>query len=257
MDANFDIELYKRAYFYFDTPVDYTIKSQKMIQKIYPIMVKDSEFFLSSCTILMIDKNSSDSVEIIQMSYLEFMFKVLFLQDQLNVDKFLNICKYCLHIENPKAELDEKGKIFIKDEATGIIIKGRDFEDIRKIILYQNLIHYDDEYVNPEAKKAMEEMDKLRNAGVEDIPIERKIAIITSHCGLSKQEQLSMTFRSHSLLFEEVAGEVEFQTTRPMLIYAGKGNEIDHWIYKKKRNKFDDYFMDSQQYKNKTGLKQT
>lgn len=71
-----NIDFYKRAYFYFDKPVDYPIKD-KLI-KIYPIMVEDSEVFLSSMNILMVDKNSSPSVEIIQMSYLEFIYKVLF-----------------------------------------------------------------------------------------------------------------------------------------------------------------------------------
>ena len=44
MKINIDFD--KRAYFYFDKPVDYPIK-EKLI-KIYPIMVEDSEIFLSS-----------------------------------------------------------------------------------------------------------------------------------------------------------------------------------------------------------------
>ena len=245
-----DIDFYKRAYFYFDKPVDYPIKD-KLI-KIYPIMVEDSEIFLSSMNILMVDKNSSPSVEIIQMSYLDFVYKVLF-QEVVNVSKFLNILKYCLHINKPFVGYTEQNRPYLRDNETGLEINAKDFENIRRIILYQNLIHYDDEYINPEAKKAMDEIDTLRNANVELPSIERKMAIITAHCGISKQEQMNMTFRSHSLLFEEVYGEVEFETIRPIMMYAGRGNEIDHWIYRKKKGKFDGYFQSTKQYTEKMG----
>lgn len=249
MGANLNIELYKRAYFYFDLPVEYKIKDKTLL--IYPITVKDSEIFLSSASVIDVDKNSSDSVEIIQMSYLSFIYKVLF-QDEINISKFLNIIKYCLHCENPIVGFDDKGKPYLRTE-DGIEIKEKDFENIRKIIMYQNLVHYDDEYVNPEIKQMMAEVDAVKNSGLEPPTIERKMAIITAHCGISKQEQIAMTYRSHSLLFEEVYGEVEFTTVRPIMLYAGKGNEIDHWIFKKKRDKFDGYISNADKYANSMG----
>lgn len=250
MGAKLNIDLYRRAYFYFDKPVDYVINDK--ILYIHPVLVKDSEIFLSSVSILDTDKNSSDSVEIIQMSYLDFIYKVLF-QDEINISRFINILRYCLHIENPEIGYDENQKPFLKDKDTGIVIKSKDFENIRRLILYQNLVHYDDEYINPEAKKAMNELDSLRNANIELPSIERKMAIIMAHCGINKREQMTMTYRSHSLLFEEVYGEVEFETTRPILLYAGKGNEIEHWIYRKKKSKFDGYFQSAKQYTEKMG----
>lgn len=250
MGAKLNIDLYRRAYFYFDEPAEYTI--QNKVLKIYPISVKDSEIFLSSMSVIDIDKNATDSVEIIQMSYLEFIYKCLF-NDELNISRFLNICKYCLHIANPEAGFDENQKPFLKDNEQDIVIKAKDFDNIRRIILYQNLIHYDDEYINPEIKKMMAEVDAVKNAGIEPPTIERRMAIITAHCGISKQEQMNMTYRSHSLLFEEVYGEVEFETTRPILIYAGKGNEIDHWIFKKKKDKYDGYMTDDDSYAQSMG----
>ena len=245
-----DIDFYKKAYFYFDKPVDYQIKD-KLI-KIYPVAVEDSEVFLSSMNILMVDKNSSPSVEIIQMSYLEFIYKILF-QDQTNIDRFVNILKYCLHINSPYIGFNENDKPYLVDKENDILIGPKDFDNIKRLILYQNLIHYDDEYINPEAKKAMDELDALRNANIELPSIERKMAIITAHCGISKQEQMNMTYRSHSLLFEEVYGEVEFETTRPIWLYAGKGNEIDHWIFKKKKDKFDGYMTTTESYAQSMG----
>ena len=245
MGAKLDLDLYRKAFFYFDLPAEYKIGDK--ILHIYPISVKDSEVFLSSMSVISIDKNAVDSVEIIQMSYLDFVYKVLF-QDVVNVSKFLNILKYCLHINKPFVGYTEQNRPYLRDNETGLEIKAKDFENIRRIILYQNLIHYDDEYINPDIKKMMSEVDAVKGAGVEQPTIERKMAIITAHCGISKQEQMNMTFRSHSLLFEEVYGEVEFETTRPILMYAGKGNEIDHWIYRKKKDKFDGYMTDTDKY---------
>ena len=240
-----DIDFYKKAYFYFDKPVDYQIKD-KLI-KIYPVAVEDSEVFLSSMNILMVDKNSSPSVEIIQMSYLEFIYKILF-QDQTNIDRFVNILKYCLHINSPYIGFNENNKPYLVDKENDILIGPKDFDNIKRLILYQNLIHYDDEYINPELKAAMNEVDELRNKGVDSPNIERRIAIITAHCGLSKKEQLQMTYRSHSLLFEEVYRELEFTTLRPVALFGGNGDKIDNWIYKKKKDKFDGYVTDADKY---------
>ena len=240
-----DIDFYKKAYFYFDKPVDYQIKD-KLI-KIYPVAVEDSEVFLSSMNILMVDKNSSPSVEIIQMSYLEFIYKILF-QDQTNIDRFVNILKYCLHINSPYIGFNENDKPYLVDKENDILIGPKDFDNIKRLILYQNLIHYDDEYINPELKAAMNEVDELRNKGIDTPTIERRIAIITAHCGLSKKEQLKMTYRSHSLLFEEVYGEVEYITLRPIALFGGNGDKIDNWIYKKKKDKFDGYITDADKY---------
>ena len=247
-----DLDFYRKAYFYFDEPVNYQTKNGYI--KIYPIMVKDSEVFLSSMNILLVDKNSSPSVDIIQMSYLEFIYKVLF-QDEMNIDRFANILKYCLHINSPKIGFDENNKPFLVDMESGILIGPKDFDNIKRLILYQNLVHYDDEYVNPEIKAMMNEIDELKNKGVDSPNIERRIAIITAHCGLSKREQLQMTYRSHSLLFEEVYGEVEFTTLRPVALFGGNGDKIDNWIYKKKKGKFDGYVTDADKYSASMGGK--
>lgn len=251
MGANLNIELYKKAYFYFDKPAEYQLKDKKIVY-IYPIVVKDSEIFLSSMSVIGIDKNSSDSVEIIQMSYLDFIYKILF-QDEINIDKFSNVLKYCLHINKFAIGYDDNNKPYLNDVESDIVIKYKDFENIRRIILYQNILRYDDEYVNPEIKRMMAEVDAVKNVGIDPPNIERKMAIVTAHCGISKQEQMAMTYRSHCLLFEEVYGEVEFTTVRPIMLYAGKGNEVDHWIYKKKKDKFDGYIVDTDNYAQSMG----
>lgn len=256
MAANkFDLDFYTRAYFYFDEPVEYQLKTS--ILHIYPVSVKDSEFFLMSVPVIDVDKNSLDSVEIIQMSYLEFLCKYL-LKEEMNASRFLNIIRYCFHANEARFDFNDAGKIVLnlkfKDEQMpDVVISAKDFENIRKIILYQNIPNYDDSYVDPEAKAAMQELDELKSANLDMPTLERRIAIITAHCGIDKQTLMQYSIRSFQLLFEECAGEVEFTTVRPIALYAGKGNEIEHWIYRKKKNKFDDYFTSVGAYQEKFG----
>jgi hypothetical protein len=61
-----------------------------------------------------------------------------------------------------------------------------------------------------------------------------------------------MTYRAHSLLFEEVCGEVDYTTTRPIALYGGKADDV-RWIFKKEKNKFDGYITDADKYTNSMG----
>lgn len=249
-----DIAVLERGYFYFDKPVPYKLSDTTYIN-INPISVYDSEVFLSSCDILQIDKNAFNSVDIIQMTYLDFLFKIMFQLENSEImfDKFQNILKLCLGIENWKIKINEKQKVSIMTMDQHFEITGKQFDDIKRIILYQNIAHYDDSYIDPDLKKAMADVDMLKSKNIDVPNLERKIAIITAHCGISKQELMKYTIRSLRLLFEECVGEVEFTTLRPIMLYAGKAKDIEHWVYKKKKDKFDGYITSVESYNKSMG----
>ena len=248
--VSIDLDILARTYFYFDIPVDYKLKEKTI--KIYPVSVKDSEFFLSSINLLSIDKNSMPSVEIIQMSYLQFIFDILIPQKKDNLQKLINLLKLCLHINDPRIKKDS-GKYMLIDGENNFTINGQQFEDIRRIILYQNLINFDDSYINPDLKQAINDVDELKNKGIEPISIERKMAIVSAHTGISKKEQMEMSYRSYSLLFEEVYGEVEYTTVYPIALLGGNKDNLDKWIYKKKKNKMDEYITQVDKYTQSMG----
>ena len=240
-----NIDFLERAYFYFDEPVSYPLQNKNIIY-INPITLKQSEFFLQCANILNINKNESSSVEIIQMSYLDFLvFHKM--KEEKEKYKLGYLLSTCLNLKNPRIQIDEKGKSYIADgENSDTIITSKDFEDIRRIIMYQNILHYDDSYINPDLKKAIEETNELKNKNLIPPNVERKIAIITSHTGLSKEEQLRMTFRSHSVLFEEVVREVDYSTARSICLLGGK--DMENWIFRDKKGKFEGYVMDADNY---------
>lgn len=255
MGAKLNFDLLAKRYFYWDKPVDYNIDTNTSI-KIYPIQLVDSEIFLASVDILKFDKNSIPDPDIIRMTYLEFMVKYLLPdEDNRNASKLLNICHYCLKWDSPQIVIDDKGKYYLANSDGSIKISSKRFNDIRRIILYQNIVDYDDSYINPELRKAMERTDALRSYGMAPITIERKMAIITAHNGMSKDAQTSMTLRAHTMLFREVCGEADFAVTWPIALYAGKTDKMDHWIHKKSKSKFDGYVVERSAIVSKLGGK--
>lgn len=254
-----DIDYLTKTYFYFDKPVNYQLNDGELL--IYPVQLQSTEIFLSSIGILNIDKNSIPDPKIIQMSYLQFLSEVIFFKNsptlKTNIQQLLNIFILCLKLKAPKIKYNEFKKPYIYDELTKLSITSKQFDEIRQIILYQNIPKYDDSYINPDFKKAMEEQNELKNKNIEIPSLERKIAIITAHSGLPKREQELMTYRSHCLLFDEVCGEVEFTTVRPVALFDNGGKNIEHWIYKNKKNKFDEYIKSVDSYTKSMGGNQT
>ena len=254
-DVSIDLDYLSRTYFYFDEPVDYKLDNYTI--QIFPINVKYSEIFLSSVGLLSIDKNSLPSVEIIQMSYLQFIIDVLLHNSNGDtMQQFINLLSLSLHMKDPRIIRNNFGSPILIEGDDEYRINGQQFEDIRRIILYQNLIHFDDSYINPELKQSIAEVDNLKNKNLIIPSLERKIAIITAHTGLSKSSQIEMSYRSHSLLFAEVCGEVEFTTVRPVALFGGEDNKIEHWIYKKEKNKLSEYITSVEKYTQSMGSNQ-
>ena len=256
MAVSIDINFFKKAYFTFDKYIPYKLKCKNII-KIIPISLSDSLLFITSYGVLDIDKNSTNDVEIISMSYLKFLSKRVLPFSDTSKQQFVNICILCLDFDCPYIVFDEKDRPYLCNinQETGkeiFRITQKEFDDIKKIILYQNLINFDDSYINPELKERMDEVDQLRNKGLEAPSLERRMAIITSHCGISKKDQLEMTFRSHTILFQEVSSEIEYMCTKPIAIKNGKSDEIQ-WIFKKKKDKFSDYIMSVEDYNKSMG----
>ena len=137
-----DIEYLKRQYFTFDKPIPF--KSFY----IYPVMLEEYYDFMYSHDILDIDKDSIPDKKIIKMTYLEFLINILQESEAVQI-KLSNILNICLKIDLDTVEVKIKeDKMFINGEE----IDSKDFDILRKIILYQNIPSYDDKYIDPDIK---------------------------------------------------------------------------------------------------------
>lgn len=245
-----NIDILSDIYFCFDEAVPYQVNGGEI--KITPVSLKNSTLFLTSSPILMIDKNSFPDPKVIQMSYLQFICTLLE-ESQVRKQQLVNILCLCLGLKYPEIKwtLNTPSKPVIYDKILNIEINSKQFDDIKKIILYQNIVGYDDEYINPELKQSINKAEYLKNKGVVIPSLERKIALITANTGLSKKEQENMTLRAHEMLFKEIVETVNFTTFGP--INALNGNPLDNLFYKKNKGKFDEYITDVDEYKNKMG----
>jgi hypothetical protein len=245
-----NIEEISALYFEVDEPVPYAIERDKIVY-ITPVLVSNSARFLSCVKILQINKNSIPSPAIIGMSYLQFLVSYYFPHDKNGLSMLSTLLEICAGITKWDIRLDDGLKPYIYDIERGYTIKAKQFDDISKIILYQNIYHYDDRYIDPDLARAMREEDEIRNRDI-DIPnLERRKAIISAHTGILPKEQNSMTLRFHQILFEEIVGEVDFETTRSIMLYSGK--DAEHWVYRKKRDRFDRYVTSVEQYNKSMG----
>ena len=247
-----NIDLLTQQYFTFDLPVPYSLKCGKKIY-ISPVNIKNSNLFRFSTPVFMADKDSIPDPKIIQMSYLQFISDVLI----NNNDDFRillgNLLVLCLNLKSPNLLKDEMNRPYIYDNNLKISITHKEFDDIKRIILHQNLLRFDDEYISPDIKAMMNRVDKIKHGNVVEPSLERKMAIITAHCGLSKKDQEEYTMRSHQALFNECVGEVEFTTTRPVTLIFGGKNKFDHWIYKEDKGKYAGYMVSMGEYKKSFG----
>lgn len=249
-----DINYIKSVYFTFDAPVPYRLKCGATVN-ISPVKLMDYMLFMSSYGILDIDKNSIGDVQAIQMPYLKFLDKFVLYSDQA-AQQFVNICLLCLGFTQPFIRYDEKDRAILSNaDERGkelFYISSKEFDEIKRIILYQNLPNYDDEYIDPELKANMQEMDAIKNKNVEIPSLERRMAIVTSHTGITKAVQKTMSLREFNVLFEEVAGEVEYSAVKGVSCYGGNSEEVQ-WIYKKTKNKYDEYITTKEKYNKSMG----
>lgn len=256
MELNF--EALGELYFAYDDPVPYQLKTGATLF-IHPVLLKDSVIFIQSCDLLDIDKNSSSDVEAIQMSYLRYLSdRVLQHQDEqiakASKQKLVNICILCLGMELPYLAKNERGKLVLCDlKHEAIAVTEKEFEDVRRIIMYQNFADYDDEYIDPDLKKAMNEVKALKAAKFAPISTERRMNIVMAHCGYSKDAIKSMTYRAFNNLYTEVVGEVDFSATWPIALYAGKTKDVAHWIYRERKDKYSEYIKPLDEYKQSIG----
>ena len=107
-----DINYYKDTYFTFDEPVPYELKCGEILY-ISPISLKNYMLFITSYGILNIDKNSTNDVEIISMSYLKFLVERVFPYSKESIQQFVNICILCMGLKEPEIKLTDNKRVVL------------------------------------------------------------------------------------------------------------------------------------------------
>lgn len=247
-----EIKDLERKYFSKNKPVEFILKNKEQI-KIYPILVEEWDIFEENYDILDINKREIPSMEIIKMSYLEFILNMCRIEDKY-YDKLVNILSLCLHIKN-KDDIkfyfeNEKPIILIKDN---ICISSKDFDKIKKIIMYQNIDGYDDTYISKDIREVIEKQNKIKMKGIKLLSLEDKLIFLGNKMGKPSKWFMKMPYREFQKRFNLAVEEMDYKINRTAELSGNvKFNvPIEHLIYKKDKNKYAEYFENKDNFVNK------
>jgi len=270
-----DIKKYIEPYLTFDEPVPY-----KDCLNIYEIKVKNWFSFMSAYDILNIEKNKIPDVQVMQMSYLEFLFQLMITAETNEIrDKFIIILGLCFGVEYDEKLLNEEfspneilyspsdgdvvefsingydAKFISKDNRMFLNIKGveinsTEFDDIKRIIMFQNFMDYDDEPMSDDFRNIIQQYYALKNKGVKQPTLEQKMVALMSQLKYTKSEIKDMGYRTFNLILSSILDEQNYFILK-IAQTQGYDKEVEHWLYKKDKQKYSEAFGDAQAFENK------
>lgn len=267
-----DYKIYIEKYVALCKPVEYEGL------RLNPILVEDAYAFKDACDILMIEKNKIPDIKVIQSSYLYFLFSLILSQRGV-LDKFLTIMNLCLGVDFNSKNMEqgdfEPNELLVKEteantqiffvngwdiafeingqSATLFVedrkITAQNFEELRKIILFQNLYDYDDIQMSDDFRRVIEDYYRIKNKGRHIPTLEEKEMVVIVNTSYTMETIKELPLRTFELLFNYSIGKVDYLATMPLLPNLKEAPE--HWVYKREREKYAEIFSDAQEMVNK------
>lgn len=249
-------------YFSNDKPVPYkliNVNNKGELLEIHPIKVIDWGIFEKCLDVLLQEKQDYDSEEIVMMSYLDFILNVLVPStieedgESLYADKLYKVLELSLKIDNIKiGQYKNRTCLVLNDN---IVITSKEFEDIKKIILFQNLEDYDDRYVSPDVKKLYYDYLATVNTTSVNPSLERKKTFVIGKTGISMNEINKMSYRVFNQIYvSAVETDIYYanKITQSSQKYEMK-EEILHPLFVAKKDKYEALFVEKKVVESKVG----
>ena len=217
-------------------------------------MVQMFAFYQDNVGILQIDKNRENSVEIISMSYLQYLVDVVMKHEEYQrmLVAILNLSlgdEYKFNMGH-----DERGKAYlgiVKDNETISRISPKEFDRISDIILNYNDPNYDNRYISDDMRKAMEDYYKLKFKNQYIPTLEEKKTFMSFKSGLTFKEINEMSYRHFDMMYNQCVSNDMFFSQR--ILQASEKYKVDDLVYplfKKKDSRFD-FLQNAQNFENK------
>jgi hypothetical protein len=221
-----------------------------MVLQIYPFTIKDY-FYFGTIQCLQVKKNETPDPKIISMKYLDFLFN-----DEGHMIELLMLLKTCL-------ELDESDIRYRKDEKDHIVLilngieyTWQDFDLMKEIICCQNILDYDNRYIDPKFRKAMDSVKTFKNRNKIQPTLEELMSCIVASTGYKYEEIYDMTIRKFYMTLSRTSYKVDYQIIKTGM-YNGTVKPDEHMLHWQdsfiKENKYSDCLADFDTFKNKIG----
>lgn len=169
----------------------------------------------------------------------------------------LERCPHCGQVMRDVFEIKSNEKNQFKLFVKGIEINSKKFKELKRIYCYQNILDYNDDYIDPELKEALDEAARLRAGNTEQPTLERQKACIVASTGYRFDELEKLTLRKFSLLVRIISAKVDYTAykTGEMSGMVTFKTPYPHWIYSNdnpRKNRFKD-IMSVDQIEKKIG----
>lgn len=262
-----NIKEYVEPYATFGKPVKYEDIELK------PVKLCDYFKFMRAIHCLRIQKNKTPDINIIQMSYLAFLINYIAVSNDVK-QQFIDILSLCFGLErdekfvvnNPNFKEDELLVQQMPNDREDYYINGWDvvmhlrtksaeieigghsfnssqFDDLRKIILYQNLSDYDDIEMSADFERVLEDFYRLKNKGIHHPSLEEKRMAVTTNSPYSLESLDALPIRTFDKMFESVLMKIDYMATKSLEPHLKDGH-VEHWVYYHEKDKFSDIFTD-------------
>jgi hypothetical protein len=225
---------------------------------ISPVKLKDYFLFYSVINCLLIEKNKIADAKIISMSYLDYLiFLIENEKEHVYYTLLVTLLKLCCDV-NFDYTKDKRGHAIL--HLNYVDYDKNDFEIIKKIICYQNMPDYDDSYIDPDLEKMIKETKRLQSNDIEMPSLEKQMASVVISSSCKYEDLFEMTIRKFVITLRQVDAKLHYEIYMSSdingMIQCGKhifNKEIEHWIYGKKKDKYDGALIKYDSFENEYG----
>ena len=250
-----DSDILLKRYIPFNKPVPY-----KNFY-IHPIRLCDMSLSEKALDLLQIEKNELGEIDFISMSNLRFFLlvseqmldfgdsleyllrKALNIADNYAIQKYISEQEEFLIIGEISSQISDE--VFLKND-TIIKLDKEDFDEIRRIILYQTFPDYTEKYIDPDIKRKTDEYYRLKNKGAKHVTLEHRIVCVQARTGMTPEQIGDLTIRNFYQLFDTLIDRDEYIILKNAEFNNVKFKDpIEHWAYKEKKDKYKEAFCDA------------
>ena len=144
---------------------------------------------------------------------------------------------------------DDKVIWCLYDDEELVEIDDDQFDELRKVILLQNIYKYDDTEMSDDFRRVVEEYYRLKNKDIVLPTLEDRLMAVCVSSAYKLEELYTMPLRLFDALLEYSVDKLEYQVNKLIVNLAqGKveGLHLSHWVYKTKKDKYSEIFTDAQ-----------